>query len=138
MSVNFTSGRPTLKFSDRENIDNLVASIPSLKRNLLLKISQDAEIAGYASIVKEGAIPSVTQPPTYAGTNESTIKTHAIKFKKYLEDKEKVPKRNCKFVSLLLDCCDSQLRTCIEDTREYSKAMAENPIDVVYLSTGLF
>jgi len=121
----------TLKFADREKIEQLVASYFPWKRSLILSLSQDTDLCGYVSVLSAGAVPPVNPPAAYAGNNEAILKSRGIEYKIYLENKEKVPKRNARFIATLLKHCDSDLRHSIENSIQFQEFMGVIPIDVV-------
>ena len=126
-----TMGSLTLKLAGGVDVERLVENFIPWARRLTLYLSQTTELFSYTSVVTKGIAPVPTAPTTYNGTNETTIQTKVVEHKKFLLDKENLPKRNGMFVATVLKKCDPKLVTQVEKTSKYRRYMNETPVNVV-------
>ena len=126
-----TMGSLTLKLAGGVDVERLVEKFIPWARRLTLYLSQTTELFSYTSVVTKGIAPVPTAPTTYNGTNETTIQTKVVEHKKFLLDKENLPKRNGMFVATVLKKCDPKLVTQVEKTSKYRRYMNETPVNVV-------
>ena len=108
-----------------------MGSLIPWQRYVILSLSQDTDLASYVDVLVNGVAPAVNPPAAYNGNVGARLQQHAIEYKKYLGNMERVPKRNGRFIAIILKSCDTELRNHVQQSLQFQAFMREIPINVI-------